>query len=169
MTRWLLRLLVLAGLGFVAWKVWQLVQEDEDHSAEWAAARSRVGEKPAAAAPALVRPARPPTEAVVAEHGGAGSDRGAGEHGRAGRDRGAVVAEHGGTGSDRGAEENGGADAAWVKPDGSTCPPGYPVKAKTGSKVYRVPGMFSYEESKPERCYRDEAAAVADGFTRAKR
>ena len=52
---------------------------------------------------------------------------------------------------------------------GADCPPGYPVKAKTGSKVFRVPGMFSYAESKPERCYCDEDAAVSDGFTRAKR
>jgi hypothetical protein len=29
--------------------------------------------------------------------------------------------------------------------------------------------MVSYDESKPDRCYRDEGAAVADGFTQAKR
>jgi hypothetical protein len=69
----------------------------------------------------------------------------------------------------RGATEPVAAKDAWVKPVGSTCPPGYPVKAKMASKVYRVPGMFFYEESKPERCYPDEDAAIADGFTRAKR
>jgi hypothetical protein len=106
-TRWLLRLLVLAGLGLLAWKAWQLMQEeDEDHSHEWA-------------------PAAPPADEVT--------------------------------------------KTAWVKPDGATCPPGYPVKAKTASRVFRIPGMFSYEDSKPERCYCDEDAAVADGFTRAKR
>ncbi|HZQ58886.1 MAG TPA: hypothetical protein VFA84_12670 [Acidimicrobiales bacterium] len=119
MTRWLLRLLVLAGLGFVAWKAWQLLQEgDEDHSGEWAAARPAAASTPVATATA--RAAAPPK-------------------------------------------------TAWVKPVGSTCPPGYPVKAKTASKVFRVPGMFSYEDSKPERCYCDEQAAAADGFTRAKR
>jgi hypothetical protein len=109
MTRWLLRLLVLVGLAVVAWKVWQLLQEDEDHSHDWVAAARQPLERPLEA--------REP----------------------------------------------------WVKPIGSGCPPGYPVKAKTGSRVFRVPGMFSYEESKPERCYCDEGAAVADGFTRAKR
>ena len=121
MTRWLLRLLVLAGLAFIAWKVWQLVDEGEDHSAEWAGAPRARGE--AVAAPAAELRAETAAEPTT----------------------------------------------TWVKPVGSTCPPGYPIKAKTGSKVFRVPGMFSYEDSKPERCYCDEDAAIADGFTRAKR
>jgi hypothetical protein len=123
--RWLLRLAVLAGLGFLAWKAWQLMQEDEDHSHEWVA-------------PAAPRRAAGAPEPAATREPEAAKDAVAGKD-------------------------------AWVKPDGSGCPPGYPVKAKTSSKVYRVPGMFSYEESKPERCYRDEAAAIADGFTRAKR
>ena len=122
MIRWLLRLAVLAGLGYLAWKAWQLMQEDEDHSHEWLTSRPPVA-----------------TEEPVATTG-----RGAAEQAVDDKD-------------------------TWVKPVGSRCPPGYPVKAKTSSKVYRVPGMFSYEESKPERCYRDEDAAIADGFTRAKR
>ena len=136
--RWLLRLAVLAGLGFVAWRLYQLLQEDEDYSHEWARA----------AAP----PAAPPPAPVATR----------GEQ---------PVAEPAGNATAAATASNPTAAATetWVKPDGSTCPPGYPVKAKIGSKVYRLPGMFSYEESKPERCYRDEAAAIADGFTRAKR
>jgi len=122
--RWLLRLAVLAGLGYLAWAVWQLLQEDEDHSHEWVAPAAS---RPLADAPASTRGPAAAKEAAAATK------------------------------------------EAWVKPVGSTCPPGYPVKAKTSSRVYRVPGMFSYEESKPERCYRDEDAAIADGFTRAKR
>jgi hypothetical protein len=136
--RWLLRLAVLAGLGFVAWKVWQLLQEDEDHSHEWvAAAPPVVTEKPEAKHAAAKQ--------VTATH---------------------VPEKH--VPEMQVAEERVAAKP-WVKPVGSTCPSGYPVKAKMASKVFRVPGMFSYEESKPERCYCDEGAAIADGFTRAKR
>ena len=129
MTRWLLRLLVLAGLGFAAWKVWQLLQEGEDHSDEWAATTARAERGRAAEARAGSAPPGEETRTASAEA----------------------------------------ADATWVKPVGAECPPGYPVKAKTASKVFRVPGMFSYAESKPERCYCNEDAAAADGFTRAKR
>jgi hypothetical protein len=43
------------------------------------------------------------------------------------------------------------------------------VKAKLSSRLFHLPGMFAYARTRPDRCYRDEAAAVADGLTRAKR
>jgi hypothetical protein len=59
---------------------------------------------------------------------------------------------------------------AWVAggEDGS-CPPTHPIKAKASSGIYHLPGMFAYARTKPDRCYADESAAEADGFTRAKR
>ncbi|HEY8547640.1 MAG TPA: hypothetical protein VIL36_21405 [Acidimicrobiales bacterium] len=67
-------------------------------------------------------------------------------------------------------DEQGGADAAWLDPleDGS-CPPTHPVKAKLSSRIYHVPGGLAYERTVPDRCYRDAAAAEADGFRAAKR
>lgn len=59
--------------------------------------------------------------------------------------------------------------AAWVPPVDGECPPGYPVKAKHGSAVFHVPGGASYERTRPDRCYRDAAAAEADGLRAAKR
>jgi len=58
----------------------------------------------------------------------------------------------------------------WVLPgaDGS-CPSGYPVKAKTGSKVFHVPEGALYERTRPERCYSSTAAAEKDGFRQSKR
>ena len=57
----------------------------------------------------------------------------------------------------------------WVEPraDGS-CPDRYPVKAKLSSGIYHVPGGANYERTKPDRCYVDEAAAIADGLRRSK-
>ncbi len=57
----------------------------------------------------------------------------------------------------------------WVLADDGRCPPGYPLKAKVASRVFRAPGMPGYEQSRPDRCYPTEEAAVADGFTKAKR
>ena len=58
----------------------------------------------------------------------------------------------------------------WVEAneDGSV-PPTHPIKAKAASRIYHLPGMVNYARTKPDRCYADEAAAAADGFTRAKR
>ena len=59
---------------------------------------------------------------------------------------------------------------SWVDPNGSGEPPAtHPVKAKTSSRVYRVPGMAMYDRTIPDRCYTTPEAAEADGFTRAKR
>jgi hypothetical protein len=59
--------------------------------------------------------------------------------------------------------------ASWVPPEGRECPEGYPVKAKTRSRVYHLPGMLRYEVTTPERCYPSADAAETDGFTRSKR
>lgn len=58
--------------------------------------------------------------------------------------------------------------AAWVEPDGGGCPPSHPVKVKLASGIYHVPGGRSYERTRPDRCYRDRAAAEADGFRAAR-
>jgi hypothetical protein len=49
-----------------------------------------------------------------------------------------------------------------------TCPVSHPIKAKLGSGIYHVPGGANYERTKPDRCYADESAAVADGLRRSK-
>ena len=49
------------------------------------------------------------------------------------------------------------------------CPPSHPIKAKLASRLFHLPGMFAYDRTRPDRCYRDETGAVADGLTRAKR
>lgn len=60
--------------------------------------------------------------------------------------------------------------AGWVAPDDEgICPPSHPIKAKLSSKLFHLPGMFAYARTKPDRCYRDEATAEADGLTKAKR
>lgn len=58
----------------------------------------------------------------------------------------------------------------WVvaNEDGS-CPPTHHIKAKATSGLYHLPGMVFYNRTKPDRCYADESAAVADGFTKSKR
>jgi len=58
---------------------------------------------------------------------------------------------------------------AWVEPEGGTCPPTHPVKAKLASRLFHLPGMFAYDRTRPDRCFRDAEAAVSEGFTSAKR
>jgi hypothetical protein len=57
----------------------------------------------------------------------------------------------------------------WVDPIDGACPPTHLIKAKVASGIYHVPGTANYERTKPDRCYADEDAATADGFTKAKR
>lgn len=53
----------------------------------------------------------------------------------------------------------------WVEPlTGGACPDGYPVKAKLASGIFHVPGGRNYDRTKADRCYRDTAAAEADGL-----
>jgi len=58
---------------------------------------------------------------------------------------------------------------AWCEPTDGTCPPTHPIKAKLSSRIFHVPGGFSYDRTIPDRCYADTAAAEADGFRAAKR
>lgn len=48
------------------------------------------------------------------------------------------------------------------------CPPTHPIKVKTASGIYHVPGSQFYERTRPDRCYVDAAAAEADGYRAAK-
>jgi hypothetical protein len=57
----------------------------------------------------------------------------------------------------------------WVEPVGDACPVSHPVKAKMSSRIYHVAGGLNYERTHPDRCYRDPAAAEADGLRRAAR
>ncbi|HSO94714.1 MAG TPA: hypothetical protein VLV81_01595 [Acidimicrobiia bacterium] len=58
---------------------------------------------------------------------------------------------------------------AWREPVDGVCPASHPVKAKLRSGIYHRPGGQSYERTRPDRCYRDDAAAEADGLRAAKR
>jgi hypothetical protein len=58
--------------------------------------------------------------------------------------------------------------AAWVEPVDGVCPTSHPVKAKLKSKIFHVEGGRNYARTMPERCYRDPAAAEADGFRQSK-
>lgn len=55
----------------------------------------------------------------------------------------------------------------WVEPVDGTCPATHPVKAKMSSGIFHVEGGLNYERTKPDRCYRDPAAAEADSLRRA--
>ncbi|TML91882.1 MAG: hypothetical protein E6G06_08785 [Actinobacteria bacterium] len=59
--------------------------------------------------------------------------------------------------------------AAWVEPQDKACPATHPVKAKRSSNIFHVPGGLNYDRTVPDRCYRDEAAAIADGFVKSRR
>ena len=57
---------------------------------------------------------------------------------------------------------------AGVEPADGICPPGYPIKAKSSSKIFHVPGGSSYERTVPDRCYANESDAEADGYRKAR-
>ena len=60
--------------------------------------------------------------------------------------------------------------SGWVEPDAEGgCPASHPIKGNDQSKIFHVPGGMSYERTKAERCYCDEATAEADGYRKAKR
>ncbi len=59
--------------------------------------------------------------------------------------------------------------APWVDPLAGQCPLSHPVKGNASSKIYHVPGSRFYDMTTPERCYRDPAAAEADGMRAPKR
>jgi hypothetical protein len=56
----------------------------------------------------------------------------------------------------------------WVDAPDGECPPSHPIKVKTTSGIYHVPGGQFYERTRPGRCYVDAAAAEADGYRAAK-
>jgi hypothetical protein len=58
---------------------------------------------------------------------------------------------------------------AWVEPTEGTCPASHPVKAKMSSKIFHVEGGLNYARTHPDRCYRDPAAAEADGLRKSAR
>jgi len=53
---------------------------------------------------------------------------------------------------------------AWVLPEDGACPASHPVKAKVQSGILHQPGSAFYDRTRPDRCYRDVAAAEADGL-----
>jgi hypothetical protein len=55
-------------------------------------------------------------------------------------------------------------ESAWVEPRDGTCPVTHPVKAKVQSGIFHAPGSAFYDRTQPDRCYRDVAAAEADGL-----
>ena len=57
----------------------------------------------------------------------------------------------------------------WIAPIDGTCPLSHPVKGNTNSGIYHLPGGRFYDSTMPERCYRDESAAEADGMRASKR
>lgn len=59
--------------------------------------------------------------------------------------------------------------AGWLEPVDGACPVSHPVKVKTSSGIFHVPGGANYERTSPDRCYTDAAAAEADGYRAAKR
>ncbi|MFA5884837.1 MAG: hypothetical protein WDA60_13365 [Acidimicrobiia bacterium] len=60
-------------------------------------------------------------------------------------------------------------ESSWVGPDGDHCPLSHPVKAKLASGIFHSPGGQMYDRTVPDRCYRDPAAAEADGLRASKR
>ncbi len=67
------------------------------------------------------------------------------------------------------AEQASATPPAWVDPVESACPLSHPVKAKLGSGIFHVEGNSAYERTRPDRCYLDEASALADGLRPARR
>lgn len=58
---------------------------------------------------------------------------------------------------------------SWIEADGAACPATHPVKANLRSGIYHLPGGASYERTRPDRCYRDSAAAAEDGLRASRR
>lgn len=145
--RGLFKLGLLAGLGYVAYRL--IAQQAPAGDEPFTAAPSRTppaepvrtgarpgaGTKPAGA----TRPASAPSQPTPAPKPGGVRSIGVGE-----------VAD---------------TVLKWVEPnDDGSCPPTHPVKAKLESGIFHVPGGRHYERVTPDRCYRDADGAVADGL-----
>ncbi len=59
--------------------------------------------------------------------------------------------------------------ATWVPSSAGQCPSTHPVKGNRNSGIYHLPGGRFYDATVAERCYRDPAAAEADGMRASKR
>ena len=57
--------------------------------------------------------------------------------------------------------------ASWVVPESGACPTSHRVKATMASRTFHAPGDEGYDETTPDRCYLDVAAAEAEGLARA--
>jgi hypothetical protein len=58
----------------------------------------------------------------------------------------------------------------WVRGDGSTgCPEDFPIKGKSNSRIYHLPGGPSYGATVPDLCFATEEAAAALGYRPRKR
>ena len=58
----------------------------------------------------------------------------------------------------------------FVEPGASgDCPLSHPIKGKLTSGIYHRPGGFMYDRTHADRCFRDPAAAEAEGLRAAKR
>ncbi|MCC6313784.1 MAG: hypothetical protein IT337_07200 [Thermomicrobiales bacterium] len=53
-----------------------------------------------------------------------------------------------------------------IRPHGGICPDTYPIKGNAGSMIFHEPGSGSYNQTVPEVCFRDAAAAEAAGYRR---
>ncbi len=67
------------------------------------------------------------------------------------------------------ADQPSNAAPAWVEPADGACPTSHPVKGKLNSGIYHPPDGRSYARTRADRCYRDAAAAEADGLRATKR
>lgn len=56
-----------------------------------------------------------------------------------------------------------------VSAQDGACPATHPIKAADGSEVFHSPGGAFYERTHADVCYRDAAAAEADGLRPSKR
>lgn len=59
-------------------------------------------------------------------------------------------------------------EPSWTSPCDGRCPETHPIKAKTASGIYHRPGGRSYDRTAPDRCYRLDSDAEADGFRAAR-
>jgi len=60
-------------------------------------------------------------------------------------------------------------EPSWIGPSDDRCPDSHPIKVRLASRLFHLPGMVSYDRTRPDRCYQSGEKAEADGFTQAKR
>jgi hypothetical protein len=62
-----------------------------------------------------------------------------------------------------------GDSSPWIEPaDSGACPAHHPVKAKSTSGIFHVPGGANYTRTVADRCYLSPEAAESDGFRQSK-